>query len=411
MTVNRLGALLCVLWSASVAFSESPATAPASSPAAAKLSGYVAPLQAYELTVNPQEYGGDLRITSIAATGTKVSKGDLLLELSPDDARRALEAAANELKLAQSALSKAQADVELGARSAELERRIAKQAVSDAETALAWWDKVDGPQMLENAELAVRRSRHYVEDQDDELEQLRKMYKSEELTNATADIVVKRAVRALELAKIGLAMEEQRQEKTKATTYEQSRRGLVDALDRARESLAKLEAEQAHAAVQRETSLVSARAAAEQAERKVDRLKSDLEALRVTAPQDGVVFHGHFDGGGWTGNDPRKLRVGEKIAKGTVVLTVVDPSNSALRFDLKPEHLATVKAGLALSAQSESLPGVVMRGVVPEWLPVAEMTRDGVIYPLTVRIEGAPEKLLPGMVVEARHDASTAGPK
>ena len=75
--------------------------------------------------------------------------------------------------------------------------------MAEAEQNVKWFDTVDGPQMLKGVDIQLAMAKNQMNDEQDELDQLKKMYKSEELTNATADIVVKRAVRQLEMSKTG----------------------------------------------------------------------------------------------------------------------------------------------------------------------------------------------------------------
>ena len=65
--------------------------------------------------------------------------------------------------------------------------------MKEAEESVKWFETVDGPQMLKGVELNLEQAKNQMNDKGDELDQLKKMYKSEELTNDTADIVVKRA--------------------------------------------------------------------------------------------------------------------------------------------------------------------------------------------------------------------------
>src|SRR5207248_1721524 len=156
--------------------------------------------------------------------------------------------------------------------------------------------------------------RAYVDDQQDELDQLKKLYKNDDLSMDTADIVVKRAVRNLELSKQALKMQEERSEKVKTVTYPQARQRVLDAAKQAEEQLESLKAAQAQVKVLRETGLASAHAAVANTDQKVDELKSDLEKLTVRASADGVVYYGQLVQGTWMGGDPRVMKVGEHVA-------------------------------------------------------------------------------------------------
>jgi biotin carboxyl carrier protein len=200
-----------------------------------------------------------------------------------------------------------------------------EKELANAQAALKWWEDVDGKQMITNAELGTRTAKAGVDDQQDELDQLKKMYKSEELTNATADIVVKRALRNLEIGKVTQSMAEQRETKTKQFDYDRERIKFVFAIEQQTSTLNQLKATQAQAKVTRKTALDSAKAGLEKAQKKLDDLKADLEALSVKAPFDGVVYYGQLSAGAWQNSGPKALRVGDKLTANQFVMTIAAP--------------------------------------------------------------------------------------
>ncbi len=144
------------------------------------------------------------------AHGASVKKDDVLLSLDSDEIQRQIATAKIDLANAKAAADKAQADVDLGDQSDALAMKMQEEELDKAKGALKWWEDVDGKQMITSAELQTRGAKAAVDDQQDELDQLKKMYKTEELTNATADIVVKRALRNLEISKVNQTMAEER---------------------------------------------------------------------------------------------------------------------------------------------------------------------------------------------------------
>ena len=154
----------------------------------------------YEAKVDFKVYGWPLVITAVAPPGSPVIKDQTLIAFDRRPIEWALTAAENELAVAKANLAKGQADAEVAAKSDPMALRQAEEGLKNAEAAKKWYDEVDGPQMLAMADLQVKQNQFGVEDRTDELEQLKKMYGAEELTAATADIVMRRSVRALELA-------------------------------------------------------------------------------------------------------------------------------------------------------------------------------------------------------------------
>jgi multidrug resistance efflux pump len=200
--------------------------------------------------------------------------------------------------------------------------------------------------MLKGAELNVRNAKNNVEDQDDELDQLKKMYKTEELTNATADIVVKRAVRNLELAKIREGMSEQSAEKVKQFNYQTDRQKLVFNIEKEKQEMAQLRATQDQQKALRQTTLTGAKLATDKAKLKLEELREDAAAFSTKAPFDGVVLYGQLQRGAWQNADPKLLRADDKISPAQVILTFVAPGKMRLMTDVPESKLGMVKPGL-----------------------------------------------------------------
>src|SRR5206468_776794 len=159
--------------------------------------GFFEPIDPLEVRVRPEAFVGDLKIVSLAAHGASVKKGGVLLELEGDALKHQIAAADADLANATASVAKAKTDLELGEQADQIAMKVQEKDLANAKAALQWFDDVDGNQMITSAQMQTRTAKAAVEDQQDELDQLKKMYKSEELTNATADIVVKRALRNL----------------------------------------------------------------------------------------------------------------------------------------------------------------------------------------------------------------------
>ena len=399
---------------------DTPATRPATQPTAThtvkkgKLNLEVQaevtlqPLDPYELKLKLKQYAGPLAIVSIAAPNSPVKAGDPLLELDRRQLNWELEMARNALAGAKAALAKAEADQELGAKADALALRIQEDALKNAEQAVAWYDKVDGPQMLKSVELSILNAKHAVEDQDDELDQLRKMYKTEELTNATADIVIKRAVRSFEQSKIRLKMAEERGEKSTTFDVPITRQKVVDALEQTKQQSAGLKVAQELSAVQRKNALAAAKIASEQAEHKLKELTEDAALFSVKAPADGVVMYGNLTEGAWQGGDPKALRPGEKLTAGSTVLRVVTPGKLKLDVPLTEPQAFWVAAGMKARVTPAALPYLSYDATCAA--PVAQPRggQGAFGFQTTVALPSVDARLLPGMKASVRIEAPEA---
>ena len=362
----------------------------------------------FEVKLRLKAYGGPLTIADIAAPGMPVKKGDVLLEIDPTHLNWAIAGAENEVAAAKAGLVKAEADLKLAEKVESLAMRQTEQAMSNAEAGLKWWQDVDSPQMLKSAELTVKQYKDMLTDQEDELEQLKKMYKSEELTNATADIVMKRALRRLDQVKIAVDFQVQRHDKFTAHEFPIYKQRVLDTVQVAGQQLTGLQTAQAHASVLRTTGLSGARIAVEQAEKKLRELKEDQALFRTVAPASGVVQYGDVRDGAWQGGDPRNLRAGEKVTSGATVMRVINPGKLCVELSVPDNKAFLLSPGLRARIAPTAFPGASYHGTCGPVMAVPRGNPPTVGFNMTVMVDENDARLLPGMKCSVHIEAGKA---
>jgi multidrug efflux pump subunit AcrA (membrane-fusion protein) len=181
-----------------------------------------------------------------------------------------------------------------------------------------------------------------VEYASEELNQLMKMYNEDELTEESEKIVLRRAQRDLESSKryqdkaklsaerqinVNFPREDIRQDdelKRQALKYEKTKATLPYRTDRA------------------EIALKKAQFAYDQAKKKSDELAADHKYMTLTAPIDGIVYHGRCVRGKWSGvgsSGGRELEVETKVPPKKVVMTVFDPAQLVIRSEIPEDKL------------------------------------------------------------------------
>ena len=393
--------------------SSQPTTAPSATQTVKKgrismkidATGTFLPATPVEVRIRPDAYKGDLTIVAAAANGASVKKGETLLQIDPADLNRELDAARNELTTAKANQTKAEADVTLGEKGDGLAMKQAENAIKKADGDLKWWDDLVGPQMLQQTDLGLKQVAAMVEDQGDELDQLKKMYKTEDLTNATADIVVKRAVRAFEIGKANLKMQQDLARKVKEFDQPQSRLPLEAAAEQAKQAMETLKATQAQSKITRGTALKTAQLATAAAEKKVADLEKDLAQLTVKAPADGVVVYGTVAEGAVTPVDPKTLRPKEKLAAGTPVMVLFTPGALRLAFDLPESKLGWVKSGMRAKVSPIAWPELNYEGGVAAMPPLGKVSGSDQAFTASIDLSNVDARILPGMKAAVKIDA------
>ena len=376
--------------------------------AAVDAQGYFEPVDPLDVRFRPKAYAGELTIASLVANGSDVKKGDVILRLETTMIDKQIAALEGEDAASHATLTKAEADAKLGEEQDTLALRMQTDAAKRAEEEIKWFENVDGPNELTSADLEVKYVRSIVEDQEDELNELKKMYKDDDLTNDTKDIVVKRALRRLEMAKQELKMDQERTDKVKTFIYPAQKQRVYDSAKQADEQLQSLKTAQAQVKVLRETGLKAARAATEATDQRLADLKADREKFTVRAPSDGVVLYGQFAGGGFNPVDPRMLRVGEHIPPQQILMTFYSPGKLRLHLDLPEQKFFAIHPGLKATLTPSVFPDQKLEGKCDACPAEPVNMQQGPLYPLTISCADADTKLVPGMRANFHVDAPEA---
>lgn len=356
----------------------------------------------HELRLRFESGSVEAPLLRVAAHGAAVKKGDVLLDLDAAQLLKQVAAAQNELRGARAAYEKSKADRELGAKADALALQQAELAVRDAEEELKDFDAVEGRHMIVNAELGVKQADDMIADQKEELAQLEKMYKSEELTNATAEIVVRRARRSLERTQTYATLAKETLDSIVKVKHPQMRRRHAHAVENAASALAQLRAAQALSATQREVELAKAEASVRQQEEQLGKLKKDVDALHVVAPFDGRVFWGQYQNGQWPPLEQsgQALHLGDKPQPGTVLLTLCGTALRA-RADLPEADYFAVPPGAAVKVTPSALPEKSAAGRIRSKSFSALPRGAGAAFDAHIELDGAPAELLHGMKAKA----------
>ena len=358
------------------------------------------PVDPFEVRLRPKLYQGELTILFAAANGKEVKKGEKLLELDPAPLKRLIAAAENDALAAHASLERAEADAKVSDDADVLVAKQQRDALAEAEQGQKWFETVDAPHMLKQLELNIEASKSQMEDEEDELDQLRKMYKSEELTNATADIVVKRAVRQLDVSKKIYSMTEERANKFKTFNFPFLKERTLESLEVAREQFALNQAAEKQGKVLRKTGLAAAHAAADAARLKLDDLKADLDKLAVRAPADGILCYGQIVNGSWNAFDPRTLRPGEHPGASAVLMTLYRPGRLHVIVDLSEAKYFAIKPGEKASISPVAFPELKYEALAD----AGPRTSSSGSYPLTLSMGEVDARLAPGMKAQVHMD-------
>jgi RND family efflux transporter MFP subunit len=181
------------------------------------------------------------------------------------------------------------------------------------------------------------------------------MYKADDLTEETEEIILRRAQRDVDYAKFAADFAQSRFDKAMETDLPRERIRVENAA--ARQAIAALRAEAVLPASleQKRIELKKLQNALTQAEAKHKKLAADLEQMTLKSPVEGVVRYGRCDRGRWkdAAQLEAQLREGGTVSANQALFTIVSGDGMIIRADI-PEaqlHLATPgKTGTAIPA-------------------------------------------------------------
>lgn len=264
-----------------------------------KLTATVMPLSPVTPVPEAPKRWSDFTIRTLAAHGSRVSKGQKLIEFDPesldrklDDARRSITTKALTLEQAEQDLAHLVATRENRLEALRTAARIARE---DNE----YFVKTSRDAQSRKADQQRDRARQYLDNQAEELRQLEKMYAADDLTEETEEIILTRQKDQVEAAKFALEMETLSQKRTKEVLLP---REAIERSDRERD--ASITWKQAEQSIPRAIELKKAEVESLQIDLQREReslaeLENDRKLMTITAHSDGWFYHGLIENGRW----------------------------------------------------------------------------------------------------------------
>ncbi len=364
------------------------------------LDGSLEAAHASEVSVAPEETA-QLVVKEALPHGSRVTKGQVLVQL---DSRRLAEQIRDQeaaRALAELSLKQEKQDLEILTKSAPLDTQLAERSKKIADEDLTLFEQVERPFDDKAQAQRLQQAEQYLEYSQEELKQLEKMYKADDLTEETEEIILKRARNDVEQMKFSVEQSRHLHEQYKKVqsprmleTHKQAAEQAAIVAEKARVSLPMLITKQKLAIEKLEFEQAKS-------DEQLTRLKADLERLSIKAPADGIVYYGRWLGGKWSGaaEMQQKLRSGGQVVPHEVLLTIVEPGKLLVRVSVPEKEYAQVKVGAAGQFVPKSEPDRKLDVKVQEVsaAPVAEGQ-----FAATLDLEGDSASLTPGMTGQVK---------
>lgn len=289
----------------------------------------------------------EFSITKIAAHGSKVAKGDVLVSFDSHDIDKKLIDARRALESGTLALQQAELEQKLLQETAPNKLESLRRTAAIAAEDNSYFIKTRRKSEEETATQALKRSEQILGNQREELRQLSKMYQADDVTEETEEIILVRQQDAVAAAEFALRMETLDHKRTLEVTLPREAKVLADAERDSAIALKKAEAEIPRSIEQGKIQLESLKTSNQRAKEELAELEADRTLFEIKAPASGFFYHGPIDKGRWTpgkiaenlvlhGHPPIHSAFATFVP-GTAKLTLVSFLDDASARSLKPD--------------------------------------------------------------------------
>jgi len=356
---------------------------------------------ATEIAVRPEAWT-TLKVLQAVEHGTVVEKGDLLVALDLEMIDQAIADLRTENKLADLSLKLAEQQLRSLEQTTPMDLAAAERAHRIAKEEAEYYFKVARPLNVKNADFALKSAEQFLEYQREEVRQLEKMYKADDLTEETEEIILKRARNSLERAEFRFEEAKVQHERSKEVTIPRQDVAVKETAQRAEVAFdnARVTIPAALQKLRLETEKL--RIARARSEEKLNKLLADRAAMTVKAPVAGVVYYGKATRGKFsTGTSSASLRPGSTLAANSVFMTIVQPRPMSIRATVPEKELHKVAAGIEGTAVPTAFPDLKLTAIVSE-VAAIPLTGGGFDTRITVALGPRADVLMPGMTCKVK---------
>lgn len=309
------------------------------------------------ISIDTKEWS-NLKILEVAPAGSPIRKGAPLVKFDMRPINEAIEELQAEQSNAKLALELAEKNLTKSKEIKELELEELERNNKIAQENRDYFEKVGRMALEKELTQQVTQSENYLAYINEELHQLEKMYKADDLTEETEEIILRRA--RDDVAQSRFHLESVKRSRDHEIDFDIPRK--ESSLKNAATSAAyQLERAQKVTPVEiqgAQQKIDHQRREFQKKEKKLAGLLHDQEKLTCLSPVDGLVYYGRCVDGKW----PQAAALSEKyVSEGSiqpreVFVTVVQPRPLILRAPISEKELRWIRPGLTGKAVPIAFP-------------------------------------------------------
>jgi HlyD family secretion protein len=319
-----------------------------------------------DVSIWPEEWSG-YTVLKAVEHGKQVKQGDLLIACDPEQIDRTIDDLRRQLKLTDIEMVRLQEQVRslekltpMDLEAIDRGQRIAKE---DYEQFL----KVDMPMSKELAEFSLKSSKEQLDYAKEELAQLEKMYKADDLTEETEEIVLRRARFEVAMSEMYYKMSQQRYDEMKKFGFPRREESEKDSIDRTTFGLKQAKIVLPLALKKARLDIAKAKIEYERMEKRLNDLLADRVFMTVKAPATGTLYYGECVDGRWTGmTSASSFDRGSMVPTKKTFMTIVDTRPLVIRSTVGEKDVRNMREGVKGKATPTAYPEARLETVLAE---------------------------------------------
>jgi multidrug efflux pump subunit AcrA (membrane-fusion protein) len=368
----------------------------------ATLDGVIAAEESEVVAVRPEVWT-TFRVVKAVPHGTQVHQGDVLVEFDDEKLEEALAKAEIDQRLGELALMQAEQEFPRIEKSVELSYEEAEREYRMVQEEFERFKKVMRPLSIKMADYNLKSMKQQLANAQEELDQLRKMYEADELTEETEEIVLKRQEFQVEMLTFYVSYYEVNHDYTLNVSIPRREESLTTAVEQGRLAFERAKMVRSLGQSEKRYELEKLREARARSVQSHARLLADRELMTLRAPCDGYAYYGQSKNGRWgeiTSLESKLVPYGT-ISPNTVVMTIVKKRPIYVTTTVSEKDFPAFRQGMSARVKLVADEDVELEGRVRE-LAAIPSASNKFLLDIDIDADKAPEWLVPGMTCKAR---------
>jgi HlyD family secretion protein len=357
-----------------------------------------------EIVLQPEEWA-TFTVDNCLEAGRDVKAGDVVISFETKGIDREIQDLKQQIAAGELGLKLARIDLELLDKSMPFELEAAERNAVVSKEEWEFYQKLGEALEKQSVEEQLKAVKEMLEGSQEELTQLEKMYKADDLTEETEEIILKRARREVDRGQFLLKQSQVHHDRQVAEELPRTKRQKEINKDRDAQNLEKARVALPLTVAQKKVELEKLEHTQKQLTEKLARIQKDRELMTIKAPIAGRMMYGQAERGRWVTADAMKnsLRRGGTVTAHQVFCTIVAPSAVVLHIDIPEKDRGSLQTGLKGLVFPTAYPHVSIRCELKQIASafVKEATFGGIVTGLPMA-DGSAAPAMTGMTAKVR---------